>query len=195
MGSNSSLILRPEEIAAIQKETHFSPSQIQRLHSRFSTLDKRNTGSLTREEFMRIPELAINPLGDRIIESFFWDSTNNGAEPSINFRQFMRTLALFRPCKPNEKPQAIEEIREQKLKYAFKMYDLDHDGKISRHELLDILHMMVGTNISDEQLGCIADRAIVEADTDEDGCISFDEFKKALEKVDVEQKMSIRFLH
>lgn len=27
-----------------------------------------------REEFMRIPELAINPLGDRIIESFFWDA-------------------------------------------------------------------------------------------------------------------------
>lgn len=55
--------------------------------------------------------------------------------------------------------------------------------------------MMVGVNISDEQLGSIADRTIQEADTNGDMCISFSEFIKVLEKVDVEQKMSIRFLH
>jgi calcineurin B family protein 1 len=30
---------------------------------------------------------------------------------------------------------------------AFKMYDLDNDDKISKDELLAILHMMVGANI------------------------------------------------
>jgi len=38
--------------------------------------------------------------------------------------------------------------------------------------------MMVGRNISDEQLGGIADRAINDADTDRDGAISFDELKR-----------------
>lgn len=38
--------------------------------------------------------------------------------------------------------------------------------------------MMVGRNISDEQLGGIADRAICDADTDKDGVISFDELKR-----------------
>ncbi|OBS70071.1 hypothetical protein A6R68_01388 [Neotoma lepida] len=52
--------------------------------------------------------------------------------------------------------------------------------------------MMVGVNISDEQLGSIADRTIQEADQDGDSAISFTEFVKVLEKVDVEQKMSIR---
>lgn len=38
--------------------------------------------------------------------------------------------------------------------------------------------MMVGVNISDEQLGSIADRTIQEADTNGDSCISFSEFIK-----------------
>ncbi|KAF6129346.1 calcineurin like EF-hand protein 1 [Phyllostomus discolor] len=78
---------------------------------------------------------------------------------------------------------------------AFRLYDLDKDDKISRDELLQVLRMMVGVNISDEQLGSIADRTIQEADQDGDSAISFTEFVKVLEKVDVEQKMSIRFLH
>ena len=42
-----------------------------------------------------------------------------------------------------------------------------------------VLRMMVGVNISDEQLGSIADRTIQEADTNGDSCISFNEFIKA----------------
>lgn len=37
---------------------------------------------------------------------------------------------------------------------------------------------MVGVNISDEQLGSIADRTIQEADTNGDNSISFNEFIK-----------------
>ena len=32
------------------------------------------------------------------------------------------------------------------------MYDLDGDDAISRDELLQVLHMMVGANISEEQV-------------------------------------------
>jgi len=32
------------------------------------------------------------------------------------------------------------------------MYDLDDDDSISREELLAVLHMMVGSNISEEQV-------------------------------------------
>lgn len=78
---------------------------------------------------------------------------------------------------------------------AFKMYDLDDDGVISRDELLSILHMMVGANISQDQLVSIAERTILEADLCCQGKISFEDFCKALERTDVEQKMSIRFLN
>lgn len=44
--------------------------------------------------------------------------------------------------------------------------------------VLQVLRMMVGVNISDEQLGSIADRTIQEADQDGDSAISFTEFVK-----------------
>jgi hypothetical protein len=44
------------------------------------------------------------------------------------------------------------------------------------------------------QLESIADRTLVEADTDNDNQISFREFQDIMEKVDIEQRMSIRFL-
>ena len=58
------------------------------------------------------------------------------------------------------------------------MYDLDNDGKISKDELLVVLQMMVGSNITEEQLGSIADRTISEADQDHDGQIGFEDFVK-----------------
>lgn len=190
MGNRSSLLLRDEEIAQIQDETGFTPNQIERLYSRFTSLDRGDCGTLSREDFLRIPELAINPLGDRIVNAFFEDTNSND---TVNFRQFMQVLARFRPIKKSKDNRL--NSREQKLQFAFKMYDLDGDGKISKDELLAILHMMVGANISDEQLTSIAERTIIEADQDGDQMISLDEFCKALERTDVEQKMSIRFLN
>uniref|UniRef100_A0A674B0T3 Calcineurin-like EF-hand protein 1 n=1 Tax=Salmo trutta TaxID=8032 RepID=A0A674B0T3_SALTR len=155
-----------------------SHSQITRLYSRFTSLDKGENGTLSREDFQRIPELAINPLGDRIINAFFPEG-----EDQVNFRGFMRTLAHFRPIEDNEKnkdPTASEPLnsRTNKLLFAFQLYDLDRDDKISRDELLQVLRMMVGVNISDEQLGSIADRTIQEADQNGDNSISFNEFIK-----------------
>ncbi|XP_042593428.1 LOW QUALITY PROTEIN: calcineurin B homologous protein 1 [Cyprinus carpio] len=201
MGSRASSLLREEDIEEIKKETGFSHSQITRLYSRFHSLDKGENGALSREDFQRIPELAINPLGDRIINAFFPEGVRN-IEDQVNFRGFMRTLAHFRPVEDNEKnnkaPTSGEPLnsRANKPSFAFRYMTLtDRDDKISRDELLQVLRMMVGVNISDEQLGSIADRTIQEADTNGDMSISFSEFTKVLEKVDVEQKMSIRFLH
>lgn len=188
MGNSSSLLLREEEIAQIQEATGFTPEQIERLYSRFTSLDRGDCGTLSRVDFLRIPELAINPLGDRIVNAFFEESGTD----RVNFLQFMKVLAHFRPIE-GDSPNKLNS-REEKFKFAFNMYDLDNDGLISKDELLAILHMMVGANISEEQLTSIAERTIVEADANGDGMISFEDFCKALQRTDVEQKMSIRFL-
>merc|ERR1739838_1244728 len=191
--SRSSLQLQPEDINTIQAETGFNQNQIERLYSRFSSLDKQDKGFLSREDFLRIPELAINPLGDRIVHAFFFES-RNGDDDKVDFKDFVRVLAHFRPIKKNAEKNKLN-TRMEKLHFAFRMYDLDDDQKISKEELLAVLTMMVGANISTEQLISIAERTIMEADTDKDDLISFEEFAKVLERTDVEQKMSIRSLN
>ncbi|GAB0088749.1 calcineurin B homologous protein 1 [Sergentomyia squamirostris] len=187
MGNKSSLILRPEEVQQIQEETGFTANQIERLFSRFTSLDRGDCGTLSRDDFLRIPELAINPLCDRIVHVFFKDCHDD----RVNFRQFMNVLARFRPPKANK---IKLNSREDKLRFAFKMYDLDDDDMISREELLNILQMMVGENMDQEQLGSIVERTIIEADHSGTGKISFEDFCEALSRTDVERKLSIIFL-
>lgn len=191
MGNNSSLMLQEDEIAAISSETGFTRNQIVRLYSRFLSLDKQGRGYLDRDDFLRIPELAINPLGDRIVDAFFTETDD--IDQKINFREFIRVLAHFRPI--GNTADGKLNSRDEKLKFAFTMYDLNKNGYITRDEFKVILNMMVGANITSEQLENIADRTITEADLDRDGKISFEEFCRAMEKTDIEQKMSIRFLN
>lgn len=62
------------------------------------------------------------------------------------------------------------------------MYDLNKNNYITREEFKFILNMMVGSNITSDQLESIADRTITEADLDKDGKISFEEFCRAMER-------------
>jgi len=190
--SRSSLQLQQEEIIEIENETGFTRPQIERLYSRFSSLDKQGRGCLTREDFLRIPELAINPLGDRIVHAFFYESKNT-EDDKVDFKDFVRVVSHFRPIKKNPIKNKLNS-RMEKLHFAFRMYDLDGDDRISKEEILAVLTMMVGSNISPQQLVSIAERTIMEADLDKDSLISFEEFARVLDKTDVEQKMSIRFL-
>jgi len=91
-----------------------TPNQIERLYSRFTSLDRGDCGTLSREDFLRIPELAINPLGDRIVHAFFQEG---GYSDRVNFLQFMRVLAHFRPIKKGRDNKL--NSREQKLKCEF----------------------------------------------------------------------------
>lgn len=86
-----------------------TPNQIERLYSRFTSLDRGDCGTLSRDDFLRIPELAINPLGERIVNSFFTEFSDR-----VNFRQFMHVLSHFRPVKKNKDNKL--NSREEKLR-------------------------------------------------------------------------------
>lgn len=172
-----------------------SQASLLRLYHRFRALDRNKKGYLSRMDLQQIGALAVNPLGDRIIDSFFPDGSQR-----VDFSGFVRVLAHFRPVDEEEAgirdPKQPEPLnsRMNKLRFAFQLYDLDRDGKISRHEMLQVLRLMVGVQVTEEQLESIADRTVQEADEDGDGAVSFLEFTKSLEKMNIEQKMSIRIL-
>lgn len=102
MGNKNSSMLQDEEIKSISEETGFSAAQIERLYTRFKSLDVTESGSLSRSDFLRVPELAINPLSDRIVQMFFADCDPSDEDERINFKQFARTLATFRPSSSSQ---------------------------------------------------------------------------------------------
>ena len=61
---------------------------------------------------------------------------------------------------------------------AFKVYDLNEDGFITQDELFSVLKLMVGKNLSEDQLQSIARTTLQKADKDKDGKISFEEFSR-----------------
>lgn len=172
-----------KSLRRIKTETCFSHNQIIYLYSQFTSLDKSENGTLSWEDFQWIPGLVIKPLGDWLISGFFPDGKDQAG-----FHGFIKSLVHFWPtedsakCKDKNGPEPLNS-RSNKLYFAFRLYDLDKNDKIFHNELFQVLCMMAGVNVSDEQLGGITDRTIQEADLERDGAISFEEFVEALEKV------------
>lgn len=156
--------------------SHFDPEEIARLGKRFRKLDLDNNGALSVDEFMSLPELQQNPLVQRVIEIF--DQDGNG---EVDFREFIEGVSQF----------SVKGDKSLKLKFAFKIYDVDKDGYISNGELFTVLKMMVGNNLKDTQLQQIVDKTIVYADKDGDGKISFEEFCDVVEGLDIHKKMVV----
>lgn len=99
----------------------------------------------------------------------------------VDFQEFVTGLSAF----------SSKGNKEEKLRFAFKVYDIDRDGYISNGELFIVLKMMVGNNLKDIQLQQIVDKTIMEADKDGDGRISFEEFTDMVESTDVNLSMTL----
>ncbi|KAH7228726.1 hypothetical protein BKA60DRAFT_443268, partial [Fusarium oxysporum] len=150
--------------------------EVDRLRKRFMKLDKDNSGTIERDEFLSLPQISSNPLATRMIAIF--DEDGGG---DVDFQEFVTGLSAF----------SSKGNKEQKLQFAFKVYDIDRDGYISNGELFIVLKMMVGSNLKDQQLQQIVDKTIMEADLDKDGKISFEEFTKMVESTDISMSMTV----
>ncbi len=133
--------------------------ELKRLGKRFKKLDVDGSGALSKEEFMQINDLQQNPLVQRVIDLF--DSDGNG---EVDFKEFIEGISQF----------SVRGDKQAKLKFAFKVYDMDRDGYISNGELFQVLKMMVGSNLKDTQLQQIVDKTIINADKDGDGKINYE---------------------
>ncbi|CCF56014.1 hypothetical protein KAFR_0A05790 [Kazachstania africana CBS 2517] len=160
------------------EDTNFDRDEIERLRKRFMKLDRDSSGSIDKNEFMSIPGVSSNPLAARIMEVF--DSDNSG---DVDFQEFITGLSIF----------SGRGSKDEKLNFAFKIYDIDKDGYISNGELFIVLKIMVGNNLDDDQLQQIVDRTIMENDSDGDGKLNFEEFKNAIETTEVAKSLTLQY--
>ncbi|KAJ3332081.1 hypothetical protein HDU76_001344 [Blyttiomyces sp. JEL0837] len=137
-----------------------------------SNWTKMDLAQLTRRSFWRCRRLPAA----RLLSVLDGDGTGD-----VDFKEFISGLSAF----------SSKGNKEEKLRFAFKVYDMDRDGFISNGELFLVLKMMVGNNLRDNQLQQIVDKTIMEADLDMDGKISFDEFSKVVENTDIARQMTL----
>uniref|UniRef100_A0A8D2IQ35 EF-hand domain-containing protein n=1 Tax=Varanus komodoensis TaxID=61221 RepID=A0A8D2IQ35_VARKO len=86
-----------------------SQANLAGLYQRFQALDRDEKGFLSKEDLQGLGELAVNPIGDRIIDAFFPDGE------TTDFRTFARVLAHFRPVEGPVSSNSINS-RLSKLK-------------------------------------------------------------------------------
>lgn len=102
--------------------------EIRRLGKRFRKLDLDNSGALSVDEFMSLPELQQNPLVQRVIDIF--DADGNG---EVDFKEFIQGVSQF----------SVKGDKLSKLRFAFRIYDMDNDGYISNGELFQVSLMIL----------------------------------------------------
>ncbi|XP_027358229.1 calcineurin B-like protein 4 isoform X1 [Abrus precatorius] len=150
-------------------------SEVEALHELYKKISNSviEDGLIHREEF----QLALfqnknkrNLFADRIFDLF--DLKRNGV---IEFGEFVRSLGVFHP----------NAALEEKMNFAFKLYDLRQTGCIEREELKEMVLALLHESdlvLSDDMIETIVEKTFSDADINGDGRIDQDEWKEFVSK-------------
>lgn len=169
MGKSQSK-LSPEQLADLQKNTYFDKKELQQWYKGF--LKDCPSGQLDKTEFGRIYKHFF-PFGDpgEFADYVFnvFDENKNG---TIDFKEFICALSVTSRGRLDEK-----------LKWAFQLYDIDKDGFITYDEMLQIvssIYKMTGQMVklpADEDTPeKRVDKIFRNMDRDKDAKLTYEEF-------------------
>ncbi|CDH58303.1 calcium-binding protein ncs-1 [Lichtheimia corymbifera JMRC:FSU:9682] len=168
--------LSPEQLTDLQKCTYFDKKELQQWYKGF--LKDCPSGQLNKTEFQKIYKQFF-PFGDpsRFADYVFnvFDGDKNG---TIDFKEFICALSVTSRGQVDEK-----------LHWAFQLYDIDNDGFITYDEMLhivDAIYKMVGSMVKlppdedtpEKRVNKIFDMM----DQDKDGRLTMEEFREGSRK-------------
>jgi serine/threonine-protein phosphatase 2B regulatory subunit len=150
---------RKNALDEFARENNIKPESIKKAFKRFQAIDKDHSGMVDYTEFCEIMQVDPAPAVENLFQMFDKDKSGQ-----IDIREFMIGLSNFTGAG-----------KEEKLKFAFMVFDEDGNGVITKQELIKILkanHMAS----QDKEVMRKAETIMAQADKDGDGVISFDEF-------------------
>jgi len=159
----------------IQVIAHKSDNvQIMNLKAAFDAYDKSHNGTLDFEEFKEaMKDSHCSDLSEYEIEEMF-SSIDFGGNGQILYTEFLAATI-----------EARGQIEESRIAEAFRRIDADNSGTITKQEI----QTLVGRDCTPEQI----DEIMMNADTDGDGVISYDEFVEAFREQNQAFKKRISF--
>jgi len=120
----------------------------------------------------------LNPLSSRLLTVL--ESSFENPE-KVSFKDFVKATNPF----------STRARTDDKLKLAFKIYDVDNDGKIGRSDLTHILELQLGVGQCDEaEIREIVEYCVTEIDIDGDGFMSYEDFTRTVGTSDIKAKLT-----
>jgi Ca2+-binding EF-hand superfamily protein len=146
--------------------------ELEHLGRRFDQIaaSKTDDGVVDKEEFLTLLGLGQSPclLTDRIYTLF--DADGDGC---MTKTEFLGAMEVLHP----------KGLVQDKIKLAFRFWDVDQDGYISEAELCEVMTVLnqkysCSLSLSSEQCQKLVSNTFKLADTDESGHISLKEFER-----------------
>uniref|UniRef100_A0A672HH80 EF-hand domain-containing protein n=1 Tax=Salarias fasciatus TaxID=181472 RepID=A0A672HH80_SALFA len=109
-----------------------------------------------------MPELKDNPFRQRIAEVFSEDGEGN-----MTLDDFLDMFSVLSEMAP----------RDLKAYYAFKIYDFNNDDFICKSDLEKTLNKLTRNELTEEEVRMVCEKVIDEADLDNDGRLSLEDFQ------------------
>jgi len=163
--------LSHEDLNFLMKNTNRSKKELKEWYKGF--LEDCPNGELSKEHLVEIySQIFPGGNGGKFAEHVFgtFDTDRSG---TIDFREFMLALHVT-SC----------GTQEEKIRWAFRMYDIDGNGMIDIHELkrtLTAVYEVVGEHKSQDSLG--AEELFRKLDENSDGEISQEEFINIIKQI------------
>ncbi|PWA45546.1 EF-hand domain pair [Artemisia annua] len=172
MGNTSSMLTQ-YDIEEVQEHCNntFSQQEIVSLYQRFCQLDRNSGGFISADEFLSVPEFAVNPLSQRLFRMI----------DGLNFKEFVAFLSAF----------SSRATLQHKVEFIFKVYDSDGNGKVAFSDLLDVLRDLTGQFISEQQRELVLTQVLEEAGYKKDSLLVMSDFMKILGNTGLKMEVEV----